>query len=320
MLFSFFLASDIHTARFFGEPRYSSERHNGDWLRDVIVVQWDAKRQREVLLQPPFSPSTMGKSPSGIHTKKARKKNPPPLLCAYSQTLLSSLSLASNRPSPNFPSLFLPKRYLTDIHNEYRWQVQYPKITHTYAYRYNHPIPLSKTKRNTKKTTTMGSSHSKPKKHRQPVRKPQISYPRPHNPPSKQHQQQQTHHHHLHHPLEPQYYGNSPAVHPHPQPRRPARPSLQPKAKPVSVYAPEVNYYGTFPAAVVARKRVVAKAEGNTMNKRVDGMKQQGIVRRKPVPPPQNRAQVEHYARRGLPPVPGSRAAVRSVKVQYGYC
>ncbi|KAI4098341.1 MAG: hypothetical protein LQ339_006492 [Xanthoria mediterranea] len=151
----------------------------------------------------------------------------------------------------------------------------------------------------------MGSSHSKPKKHH-PVRKPQISYPRPHNP---SHPHQQTH---LHHPLEPQYYGNSPAVHPHPQPRRPARPSS--KAKPVSVYAPEVNYYGTFPAAVVARKRVV-KAEGN------NGMKQQGVVRRKPVPgPPNSRAQVEHYARRGLPPVPGSRAAVRSVKVQYGYC
>ena len=158
----------------------------------------------------------------------------------------------------------------------------------------------------------MGSSHSKPKKHRQPVRKPQISYPRPHapSPPSKQT-------HHLHHPLEPQYYGNSPAVHPHPHPRRPARPSSQPKPKPVSVYAPEVNYYGTFPAAVVARKRVVAKAEGMMNN----GMKPQGIVRRKPVqPPPNSRAQVEHYARRGLPPVPGSRAAVRSVKVQYGYC
>lgn len=253
------------------------------------------------------------------YTQRKHEKRTHPLCCVPIHKPYYPLSLASNRPSPNFPSLFLPKRYLTDIHNEYRWQVQYPKITHTYAYRYNHPIPLSKTKRNTKKKTTMGSSHSKPKKHRQPVRKPQISYPRPHNPPSKQHQQQQTHHH-LHHPLEPQYYGNSPAVHPHPQPSRPARPSLQPKAKPVSVYAPEVNYYGTFPAAVVARKRVVAKAEGNTMNKRVDGMKQQGIVRRKPVPPPQNRAQVEHYARRGLPPVPGSRAAVRSVKVQYGYC
>lgn len=172
MLFSFFWLLISIQPGFFGEPRYSSERHNGDWLRDVIVVQWDAKRQREVLLQPPFSPSTMGKSPSGIHTKKARKKNPPPLLCAYSQTLLSSLSLASNRPSPNFPSLFLPKRYLTDIHNEYRWQVQYPKITHTYAYRYNHPIPLSKTKRNTKKKQQWAAPTPNPKNTANPSANP----------------------------------------------------------------------------------------------------------------------------------------------------
>lgn len=144
----------------------------------------------------------------------------------------------------------------------------------------------------------MGSSHSKPQK---PVRKPQISYPRAqahsaplhaygHSHPSRPQQQS---HHGLHHPAEPQYYGNSPAVH-------------YGKPKLVSMYAPEVKYYGTFPAA--PRKKGTP-AQGQ----------QQGAVRRKPVAPP-SRAQVNYYSKRALPPVPGSRAAVKSVKVQYGYC
>ncbi|KAI4283614.1 MAG: hypothetical protein L6R38_002034 [Xanthoria sp. 2 TBL-2021] len=152
----------------------------------------------------------------------------------------------------------------------------------------------------TKKNIKMGSSHSKPKK---PVRKPQISYPRAqahsaplhaygHLHPSRPQQQQS--HHNLHHPAEPQYYGNSPAVH-------------YGNRKVVSVSAPEVKYYGTFPAAAPSKKGTQTQG------------KQQGPVRRKPVPPP-SRAQVNYYSKRALPPVPGSRAAVKSVRVQYGYC
>ncbi|KAL8929422.1 MAG: hypothetical protein Q9172_000473 [Xanthocarpia lactea] len=153
-------------------------------------------------------------------------------------------------------------------------------------------------------TAKMGSAHSKPKKSIA-ARKNEISYPRtqanskplhayghsdPRPPQPRRQQQPAKHHsskHFLCHPAEPQHYGNSPAPRPKPAVKHYGKPKL------VSVYQPEVQYYGTFPA--------------------------KKPVTRKPVPPP-SQAQVQYYSKRALPPVPGSRAAAKSMRVQYGYC
>ncbi|KAL8861470.1 MAG: hypothetical protein Q9178_001994 [Gyalolechia marmorata] len=150
----------------------------------------------------------------------------------------------------------------------------------------------------------MGSAHSKPKKS-VAARKNEISYPRtqanskplhayghshPRAPQPRQQQQPAKHHsskHFLCHPAEPQYHGTFPAARSKPAVKHYGKPKL------VSVYQPEVQYYGTFPA--------------------------KKAVKRKPVPPP-SQAQVQYYSKRALPPVPGSRAAAKSMKVQYGYC
>ncbi|KAL8912758.1 MAG: hypothetical protein Q9171_002297 [Xanthocarpia ochracea] len=150
-------------------------------------------------------------------------------------------------------------------------------------------------------TATMGSAHSKPKKS-VAARKNEISYPRTqanskplhaygHSDPrpSQPRRQQQPAKHHsskhfLCHPAEPQYHGTFPAARPKPAVKHYGKPKL------VSVYQPEVQYYGTFPA--------------------------KKPIKRKPVPPP-SQAQVQYYSKRALPPVPGSRAAAKSMRVQY---
>ncbi|KAL8996626.1 MAG: hypothetical protein Q9169_003908 [Polycauliona sp. 2 TL-2023] len=145
-------------------------------------------------------------------------------------------------------------------------------------------------------------SHSKPKRH--PVHsKTQISYPRTqaHSVPlhayGHSHPQlsrpckttQPQRHNNSHYFQEPQYYGNSRAV-----PVAYGKPNL------VSCYAPEVGYHGTFGGGGGAKKK-------------------QQPVKRKPVPPHPSQAQVNYYSKRALPPVLGSRAAVKSQRVQYGY-